>query len=135
MEIQRCLLLQKISDIDLAFFYVLIMVYLMLHSVNVQFVNDLHALISPSPQGTPLPLVLLGKVWMDCWLLRWSSYSSSWWPCFNACYSPKMHYCQLSCFLIKLCGLVDQESIRYGVQVSFFSSSICSILVFFFFFF
>lgn len=26
-----------------------------------QFVNDLHALISPSPQGTPLPLILLGK--------------------------------------------------------------------------
>lgn len=26
-----------------------------------KFVNDLHALISPSPQGTPLPLVLLGK--------------------------------------------------------------------------
>lgn len=27
-----------------------------------QFVNDLHGLISPTPQGTPLPLVLLGKV-------------------------------------------------------------------------
>ncbi|OWM64184.1 hypothetical protein CDL15_Pgr018755 [Punica granatum] len=26
-----------------------------------KFINDLHALISPSPQGTPLPLVLLGK--------------------------------------------------------------------------
>lgn len=26
-----------------------------------KFVNDLHALISPTPQGTPLPLVLLGK--------------------------------------------------------------------------
>lgn len=26
-----------------------------------KFVNDLHALISPSPQGTPLPLILLGK--------------------------------------------------------------------------
>ncbi|OAY62356.1 peroxisomal membrane protein 11C [Manihot esculenta] len=26
-----------------------------------KFVNDLHALISPVPQGTPLPLVLLGK--------------------------------------------------------------------------
>ncbi|KAL6322158.1 hypothetical protein AAG906_005099 [Vitis piasezkii] len=26
-----------------------------------KFVNDLHALISPAPQGTPLPLVLLGK--------------------------------------------------------------------------
>lgn len=24
--------------------------------------NDLHALISPVPKGTPLPLVLLGKV-------------------------------------------------------------------------
>ncbi|XP_010649100.1 peroxisomal membrane protein 11C isoform X3 [Vitis vinifera] len=24
-------------------------------------VNDLHALISPAPQGTPLPLILLGK--------------------------------------------------------------------------
>lgn len=29
---------------------------------NLQFVNDLHALISPTPQGTPLPLILLGKV-------------------------------------------------------------------------
>ncbi|CAN1236812.1 Peroxisomal membrane protein 11C [Linum grandiflorum] len=26
-----------------------------------QFVNDLHGLISPVPQGTPLPLALLGK--------------------------------------------------------------------------
>ncbi|PIA49631.1 hypothetical protein AQUCO_01300420v1 [Aquilegia coerulea] len=26
-----------------------------------KFVNDLHALISPTPQGTPLPIVLLGK--------------------------------------------------------------------------
>eukprot|EP00262_Sarcandra_glabra_P006634 TRINITY_DN189_c0_g1_i2.p1 TRINITY_DN189_c0_g1~~TRINITY_DN189_c0_g1_i2.p1 ORF type:complete len:236 (-),score=35.57 TRINITY_DN189_c0_g1_i2:177-884(-) len=26
-----------------------------------KFVNDLHALISPPPQGTPLPLILLGK--------------------------------------------------------------------------
>ncbi|KAJ8748912.1 hypothetical protein K2173_013346 [Erythroxylum novogranatense] len=26
-----------------------------------KFVNDLHALISPVPQGTPLPLILLGK--------------------------------------------------------------------------
>ena len=26
-----------------------------------KFVNDLHALISPTPQGTPLPLALLGK--------------------------------------------------------------------------
>lgn len=26
-----------------------------------KFVNDLHALISPAPAGTPLPLVLLGK--------------------------------------------------------------------------
>lgn len=26
-----------------------------------KFVNDLHALISPTPQGTPLPLTLLGK--------------------------------------------------------------------------
>ncbi|XP_057510669.1 peroxisomal membrane protein 11C-like [Actinidia eriantha] len=26
-----------------------------------KFVNDLHALISPTPSGTPLPLVLLGK--------------------------------------------------------------------------
>jgi len=26
-----------------------------------KFVNNLHALISPTPQGTPLPLVLLGK--------------------------------------------------------------------------
>lgn len=28
----------------------------------VQFVNDFHGLISPVPKGTPLPLVLLGKV-------------------------------------------------------------------------
>ncbi|PKI45390.1 hypothetical protein CRG98_034195 [Punica granatum] len=26
-----------------------------------KFINDLHALISPTPEGTPLPLVLLGK--------------------------------------------------------------------------
>ncbi|XP_030930249.1 peroxisomal membrane protein 11C-like [Quercus lobata] len=26
-----------------------------------KFVNNLHALISPTPQGTPLPLILLGK--------------------------------------------------------------------------
>lgn len=26
-----------------------------------KFVNDLHALISPTPRGTPLPIVLLGK--------------------------------------------------------------------------
>ncbi|ONK62807.1 uncharacterized protein A4U43_C07F8340 [Asparagus officinalis] len=26
-----------------------------------KFVNDLHTLISPAPQGTPLPLILLGK--------------------------------------------------------------------------
>ncbi|KAA3475315.1 peroxisomal membrane protein 11C [Gossypium australe] len=31
------------------------------YTVNLQFVNDLHGLISPVPQGTPLPLVLLGK--------------------------------------------------------------------------
>lgn len=30
--------------------------------VDLQFVNDLHSLISPTPKGTPLPLVLLGKV-------------------------------------------------------------------------
>lgn len=29
---------------------------------GLQFVNDLHGLISPVPQGTPLPLILLGKV-------------------------------------------------------------------------
>lgn len=48
---------------------------------------------------------------------------------FYACYSPKMRYCPRSCFLIKLCGLVGQAFIRYGVQVSFFSISRCSILV------
>ncbi|KAK4746487.1 hypothetical protein SAY87_012799 [Trapa incisa] len=26
-----------------------------------KFINDLHGLISPTPQGTPLPLILLGK--------------------------------------------------------------------------
>ena len=30
--------------------------------VELQFVNDLHGLISPVPKGTPLPLILLGKV-------------------------------------------------------------------------
>jgi hypothetical protein len=34
----------------------------MVNCVDLQFVNDLHALISPTPAGTPLPLVLLGKV-------------------------------------------------------------------------
>ncbi|GKV27118.1 hypothetical protein SLEP1_g36323 [Rubroshorea leprosula] len=33
----------------------------MLYIVNLQFVKDLHALISLVPQGTPYPLVLLGK--------------------------------------------------------------------------
>lgn len=36
--------------------------------LDLQFVNDLHALISPPPQGTPLPVILLGKVWNCCWL-------------------------------------------------------------------
>jgi hypothetical protein len=30
--------------------------------LHVQWVNDLHALISPPAKGTPLTLVLLGKV-------------------------------------------------------------------------
>lgn len=34
--------------------------------INWQFVNDLHALISPTPQGTPLPIVVLGKVSFLC---------------------------------------------------------------------
>ncbi|KAI9185143.1 hypothetical protein LWI28_004661 [Acer negundo] len=29
-----------------------------------KFVNDLHGLISQVPQGTPLPVVLLGKEWV-----------------------------------------------------------------------
>lgn len=33
---------------------------------NVQFVNDFHGLISPVPKGTPLLLVLLGKVPKIC---------------------------------------------------------------------
>lgn len=33
-----------------------------LASINLQWVNDLHALISPPAKGTPLTLVLLGKV-------------------------------------------------------------------------
>lgn len=33
-----------------------------LYVFQFQFVNDLHALISPSAPGTPLPLILLGKV-------------------------------------------------------------------------
>lgn len=112
-------------------FKFLIMVKVIIYSVNMQFVNNLHALISPTPQGTPLPLVLLGKVWMDRLLLRSSSHFSPWWPCqLSAWYRPKMHYSQLSFFLIKLCGLVERASIRYRVEVSFFSSSVWSILIF-----
>jgi len=39
---------------------------MLLDLVQLQFVNDLHGLISPVSQGTPLPLVLLGKVRMIC---------------------------------------------------------------------
>ncbi|GMP38691.1 hypothetical protein CsSME_00009843 [Camellia sinensis var. sinensis] len=56
-----------------------------------KFVNDLHALISPTSPGTPLPLVLLGKVQNGF---------------------PKMHCCLLSCFWIKLSGSVGQAFIR-----------------------
>lgn len=36
-------------------FYISIQLFL-------QFINDLHGLISPNAPGTPLPLILLGKV-------------------------------------------------------------------------
>lgn len=108
----------------------LILQHLILHSVNLQFVNDLHALISPPAPGTPLPIVLLGKVWKwECSPLRHCSCLSSWWP-FNACYSPKMLCCQLSCFLIKLCGLVDQAFIRYGQVAFLFPSSLSFYIAF-----
>jgi len=35
---------------------------LIIFMVHLQWVNDLHALISPPAKGTPLTLVLLGKV-------------------------------------------------------------------------
>jgi hypothetical protein len=35
------------------------LIFLMMH---LQWVNDLHALISPPAKGTPITLVLLGKV-------------------------------------------------------------------------
>lgn len=44
----------NIAILNLIFIYMLIK-YL-------QFINDLHALISPTAPGTPLPIVLLGKV-------------------------------------------------------------------------
>ncbi|KAK9064587.1 hypothetical protein SSX86_015969 [Deinandra increscens subsp. villosa] len=34
-----------------------------------KFVNDLHALINPTTPGTPLPIVLLGKVNTLCFLM------------------------------------------------------------------
>ncbi|KAF9617212.1 hypothetical protein IFM89_035094 [Coptis chinensis] len=39
----------------------LLVLYLNKAEARDKFVNDLHALISPTPQGTPLPIVLLGK--------------------------------------------------------------------------
>lgn len=42
-----------------------------------KFVNDLHALISPVPKGTPLPLALLGKVYDLCFALLCLSTSFS----------------------------------------------------------
>lgn len=41
-------------------------------------------------------------------------------------YSPKMHYCQLSCFWIKLSGLEDQTYTRQGIHSFFFTVPKCS---------
>ena len=42
-----------------------------------QFVNDLHALISPVPAGTPVPIVLLGKVFKPLNCMHLEGYVSS----------------------------------------------------------
>lgn len=80
---------------------------------NVQFVNDFHGLISPVPKGTPLPLVLLGKV-QKRFLI---SYNICSFLVHNFClmvdrFSRRMRCCLPSCFLIKSSGLVDPEYIR-----------------------
>lgn len=66
-----------------------------------KFVNDLHALISPLPKGTPLPLALLGKVFLIFALPHQihSSHPSDFLG------SPRTHCSLPSCSLIKLCGL------------------------------
>jgi len=91
----------------------------------VQFVNDLHALISPPAKGTPLPLILLGKV---CWLLKvalhcsfLNSFSWGWLVLFwsflidflHVLPSRRMQCCQLSSSWIRLCGLGGQEYTRF----------------------
>ena len=91
----------------------------------VQFVNDLHALISPPAKGTPLPLILLGKV---CWLLKVAlhcsfrnSFSWGWLVLFwsflidflHVLPSRRMQCCQLSSSWIRLCGLGGQEYTRF----------------------
>ena len=90
-----------------------------------QFVNDLHALISPPAKGTPLPLILLGKV---CWLLKvalhcsfLNSFSWGWLVLFwsflidflHVFRSRRMQCCQLSSSWIRLCGLGGQEYTRF----------------------
>jgi len=90
-----------------------------------QFVNDLHALISPAAKGMPLPLILLGKV---CWLLKVAlhcsfrnSFSWGWLVLFwsflidflHVFRSRRMQCCQLSSSWIRLCGLGGQEYTRF----------------------
>ena len=56
---------KKKTDVELALNHYYSKFYV--SSFWLQSVNDLHALISPSPQGNHLPLILLGKV-NFCWL-------------------------------------------------------------------
>ncbi|KAM0043871.1 putative peroxisomal biogenesis factor 11 [Helianthus debilis subsp. tardiflorus] len=54
-----------------------------------KFVNDLHAFISPTAPGTPLPLVLLGKDWRAAQWFQVGGSSSEgtrdWWKKKNVC--------------------------------------------------
>jgi hypothetical protein len=79
-----------------------------------KFVNDLHALISPTAAGTPLPLVLLGKVQKG---LLTESFLFVYDILFvtsnhNAFLSLKMHCCLVSCFSTKLSGSIGRAFIR-----------------------
>jgi hypothetical protein len=87
---------------------------------NVQFVNDFHGLISPVPKGTPLPLVLLGKVLKRCWIFTSFLHILIWFNLFNFCFcllvdrfSRRMRSCLPFCFLIKSSGLVDPAYTRW----------------------
>lgn len=88
---------------------------------NVQFVNDFHGLISPVPKGTPLPLVLLGKVYQRdaelnpyniCSYLVLVQSLTFVFVCLVDRFSPRMHSCLPSCFSIKSSGLVDPAYTR-----------------------